>query len=162
MSCLLNTGRLETHKLLRADVYSTSVVYILVVDVASSFMILRRDILSHLAACRRWWLHFFEHVVTSSQQRSHFFRQVKGRAQLTQILKGRFSFLTPLGIVNDRLYRYRLQWLDNVSTARAVRNWQSWKRKMLCLCTSPLRIQYIKVETLTWEYVYISLQKKKK
>jgi hypothetical protein len=32
---------------------------------------------------------------TSSQQRSHFFRHAKGRAQTTQIFVGRFCFFTP-------------------------------------------------------------------
>ena len=40
----------------------------------------------------RSFLHLWEQVVTSSQHLSHFFRQVKGRLQTTQILVGRFSF----------------------------------------------------------------------
>jgi hypothetical protein len=39
-----------------------------------------------------------EHVVTSSHTFSHFFRQVKGRPQVTQILEGKFSFFIPLGM----------------------------------------------------------------
>jgi hypothetical protein len=49
-------------------------------------------------ASLRWRLHEVEQVVTSSQQRSHFFRQLNGRPQVTQILTGKFSFFTPLGI----------------------------------------------------------------
>eukprot|EP00611_Tribonema_gayanum_P027098 TRINITY_DN6600_c0_g1_i1.p1 TRINITY_DN6600_c0_g1~~TRINITY_DN6600_c0_g1_i1.p1 ORF type:complete len:115 (+),score=4.20 TRINITY_DN6600_c0_g1_i1:449-793(+) len=37
-------------------------------------------------------------VVTSSQQLSHFLRQLKGLLQMVQILKGRSDFFTPRGI----------------------------------------------------------------
>jgi hypothetical protein len=45
-------------------------------------------------------LQLLEQVVTSSQHRSHFFRQLKGRPQVTHILVGKFSFLIPRGILD--------------------------------------------------------------
>jgi hypothetical protein len=43
----------------------------------------------------RFALHDLLHVVTSSQQFSHFFLHVNGRAHTTHVLLGRFSFFTP-------------------------------------------------------------------
>ena len=45
---------------------------------------------------RRFALHDLEQHVTSSQQRSHFLRQVNGRLQTTQILLGKCSLATVL------------------------------------------------------------------
>mmetsp|Transcript_14378 Transcript_14378/g.36378 ORF Transcript_14378/g.36378 Transcript_14378/m.36378 type:complete len:214 (-) Transcript_14378:29-670(-) len=50
---------------------------------------------SGLPPARRCALQRLEQVVTSSQQRSHFLRQVKGRSHTMHTLLGRFSFLTP-------------------------------------------------------------------
>ena len=47
-----------------------------------------------LAICRRFELQLLLQVVTSSQTLSHFFLQVKGLLQTTQILVGRFSLAT--------------------------------------------------------------------
>ena len=49
----------------------------------------------------RWALQLLLHVVMSSQFRSHFFRHVKGRPQVTQILFGKFSFNTTFPLVDD-------------------------------------------------------------
>ena len=44
---------------------------------------------------RRAALQLFEHVVTSSQHRSHFFLHVNGLLHTTHVFTGRFSFFTP-------------------------------------------------------------------
>ena len=44
---------------------------------------------------RRSALHALEHVVTSSQHRSHFFLHVNGRPHTTHSFEGKFSFFTP-------------------------------------------------------------------
>jgi hypothetical protein len=43
----------------------------------------------------RWDLQRSEQYLTSSQFFSHFLRQVKGRAQVRQVLEGKSCFLTP-------------------------------------------------------------------
>jgi hypothetical protein len=53
--------------------------------------------------CLRAALHDLLQVVTSSQQRSHFLRHVKGRLHTVQIFEGRFSFFTPRGILLFRI-----------------------------------------------------------
>jgi len=53
-------------------------------------------------------LHLWEQYLTCSQTVSHFFRQVKGLPQRSQILVGRFSFLIPLGINGAISQRGRL------------------------------------------------------
>mmetsp|Transcript_14176 Transcript_14176/g.29814 ORF Transcript_14176/g.29814 Transcript_14176/m.29814 type:complete len:129 (+) Transcript_14176:528-914(+) len=55
--------------------------------------------LSPLFVSLRFLLQLFEQVVTLSQHRSHFFLQLNGLSQTTQILVGRFSFFTPRGIL---------------------------------------------------------------
>ena len=44
---------------------------------------------------RRAALQLLEHVVTSSQHRSHFFLHVNGRSHTTHVFVGKFSFFTP-------------------------------------------------------------------
>jgi hypothetical protein len=51
----------------------------------------------------RFLLQLLLQVDTSSQTFSHFFLHVNGRLHVTQILVGRFSFFTPLGIVEKNL-----------------------------------------------------------
>ena len=84
--------------------------------------------------------------VTSSQQRSHFLRQVNGLWHTTHTLVGRFSFLTPCGIREPRpravsaddlprsvLTRVKLVVLRIVDAARIIatricRRRQSWQQ----------------------------------
>ena len=48
----------------------------------------------------------FEQYLTSSQQFCHFFRQANGLPQTIQILVGRFSLSTPLGIRFHTLQKF--------------------------------------------------------
>jgi hypothetical protein len=55
------------------------------------------------SCCRRLEaLQLFEHVVTSSQHRSHFLRHINGRSQTTHTFDGRSAFATPCGIKQGR------------------------------------------------------------
>ncbi len=54
------------------------------------------------SCCRRLEaLQFFEHVVISSQHRSHFLRHINGRSQTTHTFDGRSAFATPCGIIKQ-------------------------------------------------------------
>ena len=58
------------------------------------------------------------HVVTSSQQRSHFLRHVNGRSHTTHILDGKSPFFTPFGIVPLDVFPLRAEAVAEALTER--------------------------------------------